>query len=81
MEPRIQYARTSDGVNIAFWTLGEGPPLLLYSGTVSSSCQLEWNMRECRHWFEALARRHRLVAFKGVVDGVIVHAAFRCSGA
>ncbi len=24
MEPRIQYAKTSDGVNIASWTLGEG---------------------------------------------------------
>ena len=26
MEPRIQYAKTSDGVNIAYWTLGEGMP-------------------------------------------------------
>ena len=24
MEPRIQYAKTSDGVSIAFSTLGEG---------------------------------------------------------
>jgi hypothetical protein len=23
MEPRIQYAKTADGVSIAFWTLGE----------------------------------------------------------
>jgi hypothetical protein len=28
MEPRIQYAKTTDGVSIAFWTLGEGKPLL-----------------------------------------------------
>ncbi len=27
MEPRIQYAQTADGVSIAFWTVGEGPPL------------------------------------------------------
>jgi hypothetical protein len=27
--PRIQYAKTSDGVNIAFWTLGEGPAVVL----------------------------------------------------
>jgi len=26
MEPRIQYAKTADGVSIAFWTLGEGMP-------------------------------------------------------
>ncbi len=24
MEPRIQYAKTEDGVSIAYWTLGEG---------------------------------------------------------
>ena len=28
MEPRIQYAQTADGVSIAFWTLGEGMPLV-----------------------------------------------------
>ena len=25
--PPIQYARTDDGVDIGYWTLGEGPPL------------------------------------------------------
>ena len=29
--PPIQYARTEDGVNIAYWTLGEGPPVLMFS--------------------------------------------------
>ncbi len=24
MEPSIQYAKTTDGVSIAYWTLGEG---------------------------------------------------------
>jgi len=28
MEPRIQYAKTSDGVNIAYAVFGEGPPLV-----------------------------------------------------
>jgi class 3 adenylate cyclase len=28
MEPRIQYAKTSDGVSIAYYTLGGGPPLV-----------------------------------------------------
>src|SRR5262249_29232959 len=30
MEPRIRYARSSDGVNIAWWTQGRGRPLLLF---------------------------------------------------
>ncbi len=28
MEPRIQYAKTKDGVSIAYYTLGEGMPLV-----------------------------------------------------
>jgi len=33
MEPRIQYAKTSDGVNIAFTVLGEGMPMVLTSSS------------------------------------------------
>jgi class 3 adenylate cyclase len=28
MEPQVKYARTSDGVNIAYYTMGSGPPFL-----------------------------------------------------
>ena len=28
MEPRIQYAKTEDGVSIAYWTLGQGKPFV-----------------------------------------------------
>ncbi|HEU4759580.1 MAG TPA: adenylate/guanylate cyclase domain-containing protein [Dehalococcoidia bacterium] len=31
MEPRIQYAKTSDGVSIAYAVAGEGPPILMVS--------------------------------------------------
>jgi hypothetical protein len=30
--PPIQYARTSDGINIAYWTLRDGPPLVIADG-------------------------------------------------
>jgi class 3 adenylate cyclase len=62
MEPQIQYARTSDGVSIAYSTIGEGAPLVHMSGGVSH-CALEWDIPECRRWYEALARRRRLVRF------------------
>ncbi len=32
MEPRIQYAKTADGVSIAFYEMGEGPPLVTRIG-------------------------------------------------
>src|SRR3990170_5698918 len=62
MEPRIQYAKTSDGANIAYWTLGEGMPLVHLTLAVSHS-QLEWEIPECRRWYEALAKKRLLVRY------------------
>ena len=31
MEPQIRYARAEDGVNIAYYTLGSGPPFVWLS--------------------------------------------------
>ncbi len=39
MEPRIQYAKTADGVSIAFWTLGQGVPFVqcqIFPGAISN---------------------------------------------
>ncbi len=41
MEPRIRYAKTSDGVSIAYWTLGEGIPLVHMPQGVFSHIELE----------------------------------------
>jgi len=35
MEPRIQYAKTSDGVNIAYAVFGEGPPLVYIASLIA----------------------------------------------
>ena len=51
MEPRIQYAKTSDGVSIAFWTLGEGVVPLVHMPVLGySHVQLEWQVPEWRLW-------------------------------
>ena len=44
MEPRIQYAKTTDGVSIAYWTLGEGAPLVYMPEAPWSHIQLEWGV-------------------------------------
>ena len=61
MEPRIQYAKTSDGVSIAFWTLGEGPPLVVAPDTVYSHLQLDLQQPDQRRWWERLAHGRNLV--------------------
>jgi len=64
MEPRIQYAKTSDGVSIAFWTLGEGePPLVQMPRLPYSHIQLEWHNLDYRQMHERLAQKRRLVRY------------------
>ncbi|MDP2674152.1 MAG: adenylate/guanylate cyclase domain-containing protein [Dehalococcoidia bacterium] len=70
MEPRIQYAKTSDGVNIAFWTLGEGIPFVHMPMTAFSHGELEWQFAEMRRWYERLAHKRKLVRYDGRGSGL-----------
>jgi len=63
MEPCIQYAKTADGVSIAFWTLGEGMPLVHMPVFPFSQIQLEWQNPEYRSWYERLAKERKLVRY------------------
>ena len=62
MEPRIRYAITCDGVSIAFWTLGEGEPLVYMAGGPWGHIEL-WDIPECRRWYERLAREKMLLRY------------------
>lgn len=63
MEPRIQYAKTSDGVSIAFSVLGQGPPLVLL--VPFNHAGLEWGVPEVRGHHERMAQKHMLVRYDG----------------
>ena len=69
MEPRIQYAKTADGVSIAFWTLGEGMPLVSMP-PVTSHIHLEWGLEEFRLWYTRLGRKRKLVRYDGRGSGM-----------
>ncbi len=62
MEPRIQYAKTSDGVSIAYWTMGQGMPLV-HMPLPFSHIQLELEYPEYRRWYERLAAKRMLVRY------------------
>jgi class 3 adenylate cyclase len=63
MDPRIQYAQTKDGVSIAYWTLGEGEPLVcMYLGGFSH-IQLEWETPAFRRVYERWAQKRMLVRY------------------
>src|SRR3989337_3060111 len=63
MEPRIQYATASDGVKIAFWYMGEGPPLVYLPGIPWSHIQLEARVPQLHGGYELLARRRMLIRY------------------
>jgi class 3 adenylate cyclase len=62
MEPLIQYAKTKDGVSIAYWTLGEGMPLVIMP-VLFASIQAEWQFPDFRRWYERLAASRKLVRY------------------
>ena len=62
MEPSLQYARTADGVSIAFWTLGDGERLVYLVGGPWNHIEL-WEVPECRWWYERLALKRKLVRY------------------
>ncbi|HLA19052.1 MAG TPA: adenylate/guanylate cyclase domain-containing protein [Dehalococcoidia bacterium] len=70
MEPRIQYAQTEDGVSIAYWTLGEGMPLVEMPVPPWGHIQLEWQIPEWRRWYELLAEKRKLVRYDGRGSGL-----------
>ena len=70
MEPRIHYAQSKDGVSIAYWTLGNGEPFVYSPVMPFSHIQLEWEIPECRRWYERLASGRQLVRFDGRGSGL-----------
>lgn len=64
MNPRVRYTKASDNVHIAYWELGEGPPLVYMPATPFSHVQMEWDMPEWRRWYERLiASGHTLIRY------------------
>ncbi|OGO50775.1 MAG: hypothetical protein A2148_03540 [Chloroflexi bacterium RBG_16_68_14] len=63
MEPRIQYAKTKDGVSIAYYGIGSGQPLIICPFGPLSHLQLELQMAEIRDMNEYLGRGRMLVRY------------------
>ena len=60
MEPHIQYAKTSDGVNIAYYAIGQGPAMLFLMMPFSH-LEAEWQIDPLRMAFTAEAQRSTFV--------------------
>jgi pimeloyl-ACP methyl ester carboxylesterase/DNA-binding CsgD family transcriptional regulator len=63
--PPIAEARTSDGVRIAYSSVGRGDPLVLMPGVPFSDLQGEWQIPVLRGAFEALSSPLHLIQYDG----------------
>lgn len=61
--PPIQYARTEDGVNIAYWTLGSGPSVIVADTVGLSHLTLEWEVPAMRRYYNNLAETFQVVRY------------------
>ncbi len=62
-EPKIRYAKSADGVNIAYWAIGEGRPLVSMPPMPWCHIEREWAISEWRRRYERLAASRRLVRY------------------
>jgi class 3 adenylate cyclase len=68
VEPRIQYAQTKDGVNIAFWTMGEGMPLVFMPWMPLGNIRLLGEAPD--NWRARLAKNRMVVAYDNRGSGL-----------
>ena len=65
MEPRIEYARASDGVTIAYTTNGSGPPVVWLPPVPFSNIVAQWQIPLLRSAYEGLGRHLRVILYDG----------------
>jgi len=75
MEPRIQYAKTSDGVNIAYEVLGEGPRDLVFVPGIISHVEFFHELPGYTDFLRGLAAFARVIVFdkrgNGLSDRIV----------
>ena len=63
MAHSVQYVTTDDGVGIAYWTVGDGVPLVIPPILTTSHLEMEWQIPSRRAFYEGLARRCRVIHY------------------
>jgi len=69
LEQEIRFCTTSDGLRIAYATVGEGPPLIKTANWLNH-LEYDWDSPIWRHVFRGLARDHRLIRYDARGNGL-----------
>ena len=64
-QPRrdIRFTRTEDGVDVAFWEIGDGKPVIILNNFGISHAELEWTVPSLASFYIEMARRYRVIRF------------------
>ncbi len=62
-QPNVKFASTVDGLGIAYWEIGSGPPLVIAQQLSGSHAELEWSVPSMKALYLELAKYFRLVRF------------------
>ena len=54
LEQQVRYCKTSDGIDIAYTTYGEGPPIVITPSLLVSHLQMELDSPQYRAFYERL---------------------------
>jgi pimeloyl-ACP methyl ester carboxylesterase len=65
----IRFCTATDGVRIAYATVGQGPPLLR-PATWMTHLEYDWESPVWRHWIRELARDHCLIRYDERANGL-----------
>jgi len=63
--PHISYARSADGVSLAFTVAGNGPALVFVPWVPFSNLRMEWQNPMLHRVFEQLSRRLTVIHYDG----------------
>jgi class 3 adenylate cyclase len=59
----IHFTTTEDGVDIAFWEIGEGKPVVILNNFGLSHAELEWGVPSISSFYVDMAQRYRVIRF------------------
>lgn len=61
--PAIQFTTAADGVRIAYWSIGQGAPIIQLPAIPFSHIEFEWQMSRLRRSYQLLSVRRQLVRY------------------
>jgi pimeloyl-ACP methyl ester carboxylesterase len=61
--PETRYAKTEDGVHVAYQIVGDGPPHVVYANSFMGHIEVSWEYAPAVRFYERMAAFSRLVPF------------------